>query len=293
MDMRAVALGLVFALIWSSAFTSARIIVEAAPPLTALSLRFFLSGLLAVGIAAAMGQTLRLSRAQWRAVLVFGICQNALYLGLNFVAMQTVEASLAAIIASAMPLLVAASNWGLFQERLPAMGIAGLLAGFAGVAIIMAARFNGGADAFGVTLCLIGVVALTAATLAVKSAASDGANLLMVIGLQLLVGSVALLPPALALETVAVAWSWQLVAAFAYTTLMPGLAATFFWFKLVQRIGATRAATFHFLNPFFGVAIAAVLLGERLTLADAVGVFVIAAGILAVQLARVRPALRV
>jgi drug/metabolite transporter (DMT)-like permease len=292
MDIRAVALGLVFALIWSSAFTSARIIVEAAPPLTALSLRFFLSGLLAVGIAAAMGQTLRLSRAQWRAVLVFGVCQNALYLGLNFVAMQTVEASLAAIIASAMPLLVAASNWGLFQERLPAMGIAGLLAGFAGVAIIMAARFNGGADAFGVTLCLIGVVALTAATLAVKSAASDGANLLMVIGLQLLVGSVALLPPALALETVAVAWSWQLVAAFAYTTLMPGLAATFFWFKLVQRIGATRAATFHFLNPFFGVAIAAVLLGERLTLADAVGVVVIAAGILAVQLARVRPAVR-
>jgi drug/metabolite transporter (DMT)-like permease len=292
MDIRAVALGLVFALIWSSAFTSARIIVEAAPPLTALSLRFFLSGLLAVGIAAAMGQTLRLSRAQWRAVLVFGVCQNALYLGLNFVAMQTVEASLAAIIASAMPLLVAASNWGLFQERLPAMGIAGLLAGFAGVAIIMAARFNGGADAFGVTLCLIGVVALTAATLAVKSAASDGANLLMVIGLQLLVGSVALLPPALALETVAVAWSWQLVAAFAYTTLMPGLAATFFWFKLVQRIGATRAATFHFLNPFFGVAIAAVLLGEGLTLADAVGVVVIAAGILAVQLARVRPAVR-
>jgi drug/metabolite transporter (DMT)-like permease len=290
MDIRAIALGLLFAVIWSSAFTSARIIVEAAPPLTALSLRFFLSGLLAIGIAAAMGQTLRLSRSQWRAVLVFGICQNALYLGLNFVAMQTVEASLAAIIASAMPLLVAASNWGLFQERLPAMGIGGLFAGFAGVAIIMAARFNGGADTFGVVLCLIGVVALTAATLAVRTAASDGANLLMVIGLQLLVGSVALLPPALALETVQVDWSWQLVAAFTYTTLMPGLAATFFWFKLVQRVGATRAATFHFLNPFFGVAIAAALLGERLTLADAVGVVVIAGGILAVQLARVRPA---
>jgi probable blue pigment (indigoidine) exporter len=86
--------------IWSSAFTSARIIVEAAPPLTALSLRFFLSGLLGIGIALALGQSFRLSRAQWRAVLIFGICQNALYLGLNFVAMQTVEASLAAIIAS-------------------------------------------------------------------------------------------------------------------------------------------------------------------------------------------------
>jgi drug/metabolite transporter (DMT)-like permease len=288
MDVRALVLGLVFALIWSSAFTSARIIVEAAPPLTALSLRFFVSGLIGIGIAAALGQSLRLSRAQWQAVLVFGICQNALYLGLNFVAMQTVEASLAAIIASAMPLLVAAANWSLFGTRLPALGIAGLAAGFAGVAVIMADRFSGGTDPVGVAMCLAGVVALTAATLAVQSAASDGANLLMVVGLQLLVGGAALLPPALMLETIEVDWSGALVAAFVYTTLMPGLAATFIWFRLVGRIGSTRAATFHFLNPFFGVAIAAALLGERLTLADGIGVAIIAAGILAVQMARVK-----
>jgi drug/metabolite transporter (DMT)-like permease len=288
MDFRALALGLIFALIWSSAFTSARIIVEAAPPLMALSLRFFLSGLIGIGIALALGQNFRLSRAQWWAVLIFGICQNALYLGLNFIAMQTVEASLAAIIASSMPLLVAAANWGLFHERLPVMGIAGLVAGFVGVAIIMADRFGGGADALGVTLCLLGAVALTAATLTVKSAASDGANLLMVVGLQLLVGSLALLPPALAFETLSVDWSWQLAAAFTYTTLLPGLAATFIWFKLVGRIGSTRAATFHFLNPFFGVVIAAVILSERLSLWDVVGVLVITAGILAVQLSKVR-----
>jgi drug/metabolite transporter (DMT)-like permease len=292
MDVRALVLGLVFAFIWSSAFSSARIIVEAAPPLSALALRFYISGLIAVGIAAALGQSFRLSRNQWRAVLIFGVSQNAVYLGLNFVAMQTVEASLAAIIASAMPLLVAATNWGVFRERLPVMGIAGLVAGFAGVAIIMAARFEGGADATGVILCLLGVVALTVATLSVRTAASDGANLLMVIGLQMLAGATALVPPAILMEaaTFRVDWSWELVAAFVYTTIMPGLAATFIWFRLVGRIGATRAATFHFLNPFFGVAIAAILLGERLTLADVVGVVVITLGILAVQTARARPA---
>jgi drug/metabolite transporter (DMT)-like permease len=288
MDVRALLLGLVFALVWSSAFTSARIIVEAAPPLTALSLRFFLSGLLGIGIALALGQSFGLSRAQWRAVLIFGICQNALYLGLNFVAMQTVEASLAAIIASMMPLLVAAANWGIFRDRLPVMGVLGLVAGFAGVAIIMADRFNGGADAVGIVMCVLGVVALTVATLTVKSASSDGGNLLMVVGLQLMVGAIALLPPALIFETIAVSWSWELVAAFVYTTLMPGLFATFIWFKLVGRIGSTRAATFHFLNPVFGVAIAAALLGERLSWWDVVGVIVITLGILAVQLSRVR-----
>ena len=55
----------------------------------------------------------------------------------------------------------------------------------------------------------------------------------------------------------------RLVIAFLYTVFVPGLVATFVWFLLVNRIGATRAATFHFLNPAFGVAIAAVILGDE------------------------------
>ena len=67
---------------------------------------------------------------------------------------------------------------------------------------------------------------------------------------------------------------------------MPGLAATLSWVWLVNRIGAVKAATFHFLNPFLGVAIAAVFLGEALGPLDVVGVSIIAGGILAVQLSR-------
>jgi drug/metabolite transporter (DMT)-like permease len=74
--------------------------------------------------------------------------------------------------------------------------------------------------------------------------------------------------------------------AFIYTTLVPGLVATWVWFTLVGRIGAVKASTFHFLNPFLGVAIAAVLLGERIGMLDVVGVVVIAGGILAVQLSK-------
>ena len=285
MDLRAIGMGLAFAFMWSSAFTSARIIVADAPPLTALAIRFLISGLLGVLIAWAMGQSWRLTRAQWGATVLFGICQNALYLGLNFVAMQTVKASLAAIIASTMPLLVALSGWLIFRENVRPLGIAGLIAGVIGVALIMGARLQGEVDLFGVALCGIGVVSLTAATLAVRGASSGG-NVLMIVGLQMLVGSAVLTVPAVALETWEVTWSWQLIAAFVYTTLVPGLAATVVWFLLVGRIGAVKAATFHFLNPFLGVAIAAVLLGEQLGSLDVIGVAVIAAGILAVQLSK-------
>lgn len=288
MDVRAVIMGLTFALIWSSAFTSARIIVEAAPPLYSLSARFLVSGVIGISIALALGQRFNLTRNQWRAVIIFGLCQNAIYLGLNFVAMQTIEASLAAIIASTMPLLVALANWTIFKDRLPALGILGMVAGFAGVAIIMAQRFSGGADPYGIALCLIGAVALAAATLTVKSASSEGGNLLMIVGLQMIVGSAALLLPAVAFETLTVDWTRPFILAFIYTTLMPGLAATLIWFLLVGRIGATRAATYHFLNPVFGVAIAFVFLSEQLSWTDGLGVAIIAGGILAVQRSRIK-----
>ncbi len=285
MDLRAIAMGLTFAFIWSSAFASARIIVADASPLFSLALRFLISGVLGVAIAGALGQSWNLTRSQWHATILFGICQNALYLGLNFYALQTIEASLAAIIASTMPLLVALAGWLLMGEKLRPLGVIGLLAGFAGVSVIMGSRVSAGIDLNGVAMCGLGALALTFATLAVRGATSGG-NFMMVVGLQMLVGSAVLFVAAPFFETIYFNPTLPVLLAFTYTTLFPGLVATLIWFMLLNRIGAIRAATFHFLNPVFGVTVAAILLGERLGPMDAVGVLITTLGILAVQLSR-------
>lgn len=285
MDKRAIVMGIAFALMWSSAFTSARVIVAQASPLASLSLRFFISGLIGIMIAKWLGQSFDLTRNQWRATFIFGIFQNALYLGLNFVAMQTIEASLASIIASSMPLMVAFAGWIVFRDKLAPLALIGLIAGFVGVSLIMGLRLSGGADLMGLALCVAGTLALTVATLSVRGA-SEGGNVMMVVGLQMIVGAVALGVASHFTEDIQVTMSASLIMAFVYTTLVPGLAATFVWFQLVNRIGAIKAATFHFLNPFFGVLIAAILLGEAMSLLDFVGVGIITAGILAVQLSK-------
>ena len=285
MDIRALLMGLTFALIWSSAFTSARIIVTHAPPLAASSLRFFIAGVIGVAVARMLGQTWNLTKDQWRATLIFGLCQNAIYLGLNFYAMQTVEASLASIIASTMPLMVAFAGWIVFRDRLPMLGTIGLVLGIAGVVLIMSARLDTGVDMYGVALCVIAAIALTIATLSMRTMSSGG-NLMMVVGLQMFVGAIVLGIISAFTEVIEITHTPALYAAFTYTVFIPGLAATWIWFALVARIGATKAATFHFLNPFFGVAIAAALLGERLGLQDIVGVAIITVGILSVQLSR-------
>lgn len=287
MDRVALGMGVVFSIMWSSAFATARILMEGAPPFLTLTGRFAVSGAIAVLIARAMGQSWRMDRATALAVIVFGLCQNALYLGLNFVAMQKIEASLAAIIASAMPLIVAALAWALRGDKMSGIGIAGLVAGVFGVALIMGTRISGGADPLMVLLCVIGAGALAVATLTVSSAFRGG-NMLMIVGLQMWVGAACLGVVSALFETVQIVHSPALWAAFFYQLLIPGLAATLIWFALVKRVGAIKASAFHFLNPAFGVIIAAVLLGERVGPIDIIGVLIAAIGILAVQLSKMR-----
>lgn len=287
MDLRAALAGLVFSLLWSSAFATGRVIVAHAAPLWALALRFVISGLIALALARAMGQGWPRGKAQLRSILIFGLCQNALYLGLFFVAMRTVEASLAAILASSMPLVVPLLAWAFRGQRMPAAGLLGLAAGFGGVMLILGSRLSGGADLTGVLLCFIGVLALAVATLTARSAMAGG-GLMMAVGLQMLVGAALLLVAAPLTEQPWATPGWPLAAAFSWQILGPGLAATLLWFWLIGRVGPVKAAAFHFLNPVFGLIIAALMLGERIGPVDLVGVALTGAGIFAVQRARLQ-----
>ena len=285
MDIKAIVMGVAFVVMWSSAFTSARIIVADAPALAALSVRFLLSGIVGVGLARALGQSWVFTGRQWRAIVIFGLCQNVAYLGLYFVAMRSVEASLASVLASSMPLVVALLSTIFLRELPRPVAVLGLVIGFLGVLLIMGTRLSSGSDLVGVFMCVVGTVALAVATLAVRSVGA-GANVLMVVGLQSLIGSavLALLSPLV--DTYTLNLSKNLVFAMLYTTFVPGLLATWIWFKLVERIGTIKGAAFHFLNPFFGVAIAALMLGEHVNGWDIVGVATIMIGILAVQLSK-------
>jgi len=255
-----------------------------APPLLTLTVRFLVSGLIGIAIAFALGQRISLNRQEWTAVIVLGVCQNTLYLGACFVAVQWVQASVVVIIASMLPLLVAFARWLFFSERLSRLGMIGLTIGVGGVLIMMSDKLVGGASPMGVLASLVGVTALATATLLVGSTLMGNKNMLMIIGLQMLVGAITLLPVSAAFETWTVNWTWSLAGAFGYLVLVAGLLATAIWFWMVSAIGPTRAATFHFLNPFFGVAIAAIILGDPLPASMVIGVITIMVGILAVQL---------
>ena len=110
--------------------------------------------------------------------------------------------------------------------------------------------------------------------------------MLLLIGYQLLIGATSLSVFSFMIESYTVDLNAKLFLAFTYSTLVAGLVAIVVWFWLVNEIGPIKAATFHFLNPFFGVSIAALILGESLSLSDYFGVVMVTIGILLVQTSR-------
>ena len=286
MKPRDLILGVSFALIWSSAFTSARISMFDAPPFLLLSLRFFLSGIIAIGLAYFLGQTINFSRPEWSAIFIFGVFQNTIYLGLNFVAMQWIDASLAATIASLLPLVVTILLWLFFKETVTPLGLVGLLIGLSGLILIVHSTLPDRLDAIGIFLCLIGVIALAIATIVVRN--STNKNMIMMVGIQMMVGSLTLLPISLAFEVWEINLTLRLITSFLYTTIFPGLIATLIWFKLIYFIGPIKAAAFHFLNPFFGVLIANIILSESLFWQQILGVSLVTIAIISLQLSNIK-----
>ena len=98
--------------------------------------------------------------------------------------------------------------------------------------------------------------------------------------MQNLAAGLALLPLGLSFERVSeIVPDWRLFAGLAYSALLVSVFAYVLWFHLIRVCGATRASAYHFLMPPLGVLFGWLLLGERVELADLVGILPVALGI--------------
>ena len=279
MELRHILLGVGFALIWASAFPSAKMAVQFCPPFLFLFLRFTSAGLFSIMLGAYLGQSLEFDRKSLLWITTFGLIQNGLYLGLIFLALTKIDANVSVIIASILPLTVAFFSWVFFKAKISFLGLFGLVVGLAGVLLIMLQRVEKEIELLGITLCLLGLLATTFSTLIITKIKINKNNILIVVGLQMLAGSIFLLPLSYFFEIWIVSFNLTFLFTFIYIAAFPGIIGPVIWFYLQKEIGAVKYSSFHFLVPFFGIGISYFLLGETLTLSDMIGVMVIIFGL--------------
>jgi drug/metabolite transporter (DMT)-like permease len=269
-----------FCLIWSSAYSVAKLALYDCPPLMLLTARFLLAGVIMLG-AAAFSTDWR--RVEWRdvAVLVLlGVLNYPLYLGLNYYGMLSLPAGLSALIISANPVLTAPLAAVFLDERMTWRKVWGLLLGVGGVAFILGSRLNAGlASPIGIAFTLGAVFSLVIGTILFKRLAPNG-SLWLGNGMQNLAGGLAVAPFAFAFEQIGdVVPSMRFFLALAYSVVLVSIVAYLLWFHILKVSGATAASSYHFLMPPLGIAFGWLILGERVEPVDTIGILPVALGI--------------
>ncbi|WKK17857.1 DMT family transporter [Achromobacter insolitus] len=269
-----------FCFLWSSAFAAAKIAVRDCPPLTLLTIRFLIAGALMLGPAAASGRWKMPGGRDLVALILLGVLNNALYLGLSWSGMTTVSSAFTAVLISTNPLLIGVLAGPVLGERLGWRKLLGLCLGLAGVALVLRSRLSGmQEDLHGTLLVTGGLVALVAGTLLYKRL-KPTSGLWTSTGIQSLAGAAALLPFALMHESIGDArMTASLFWSMAYMIVAVSMGGYYLWFMILGRASATAASALHFLMPPLGLLFGWLVLGEHVSWLDLLGIVPIAFGI--------------
>ncbi len=247
--------------IWGGSFLFMRIAAPHFGPLPLVEVRVMLAALI---LSPFLWRARRqLDAAHWRRLAVVGVLNSAIPFSLFAWGAERAPAGIGAIANSMTVLFTALIAFVFFHEHIGLRRGIALVAGFAGVVILASGRTAGD----NIMLAAIaGTLASFCYGIAVNLTKRKLTDLPPVVGVAGTLSCSALMLAPLAVMT----WptdpvpapSW--LAAIALGVLCTGF-AYFLFFRLIQRISATRAATCNYLIPVFGVGWAWLLLGETPT----------------------------
>ncbi|HVS86015.1 MAG TPA: EamA family transporter [Gaiellaceae bacterium] len=271
-----VALGVVY-LIWGSTYLFIEMAGETIPPMFAVSTRFVASGLLMAGFAAWRRgpRILRVSRRELGAAALIG----ALLPGANavlFIAERHVATGLSALIIGAVPLWIVLFRT-LAGDRPPRAALAGVLVGFAGLAILV--RPSGGAPLWALLL-----VVCSSLMWALGSFLSGRVPLprdaFAATSLEMLAGGLLMLPIALLTTSPHFgAFSARSVGGWIYLVTFGSVLGYTAYTWLLDNAPIGKVATYAYVNPVVAIALGAAVLHESVTWVIAVGAAVVLASV--------------
>ncbi len=278
----AMVMPLVFVVLWSTGFISARLALPDAEPWTFLALRFGLVALALAGwmaIARAPWPTFR----QWRDQGLIGLLVHVLYLGGVFFAIDLgLEAGVAAIVVGLQPVTIALMAAAVLGERLTPTQWGGMVLGFGGVALVVVRKLEAGiGDATSIGFCVVGLLAISAGSI-LQKARSTATPMLTGNMAQFTVSSLACGLAALAFEQGRISWTPAVIVAMGWSVVVLSLGAITLYYILIRRGAASEVASLFFLVPPCTTVIAWAMFGEVLGPVEIAGMAAAALGVLIV-----------
>ncbi|TMQ27437.1 MAG: DMT family transporter [Candidatus Rokuibacteriota bacterium] len=283
---RAYAALLLIATLWGTFPATGKLAVQDFPPVFLTALRAVIASTFLVVLLLRSGaETIRgLGPGSIRAFVVLGVCGLVLSTQLSYVGYAYTTAANAAILQAATPVLVALGARAYLGERLRRRQQAGVAVSALGVLVVVtdgrlwALRLEDLRSGDFITLA--GLVAWMTYTVYGKRVVSTHSPALTttaayVAGTCILVAEAVLTAPLFPRPVLTSTRAWIVVV---YHALL-GAVAHIWWYRAVDRVGASRAAVFMNVTPIVGVALAAALLHEPIGIWEVVGTLLVLAGV--------------
>jgi drug/metabolite transporter (DMT)-like permease len=269
-------------LIWGSTYLGIRLAIDSIPPFLMAGSRHLLAGILLYLWSRFAQRAPRPTRQAWFRAGGLGVLMLVTANGATTWAEQLVPSGLTALIVCTSALWLVLLNW-LWRgaERPGGRMVAGLAAGFGGVALLVApGHFAGGEH-----VNPIGALVLTGAALSWSAGSiyaltlSRPAHPSLFVSQQMIVAGLVLVAMALLTgEVQAFTWanlSATSAAAYVYLTIFGSLISYSAYFWLLGHTTPARLATIAYVNPLVAVLLGWALAGESLTVRTALAAAVI------------------
>jgi drug/metabolite transporter (DMT)-like permease len=276
---------LLLALLWGGSFFFSKIAVGELPPLTVVLCRVALAALALNAIVLLSGRRMPSDARLWGAFALMGLLNNAIPFSLIFWGQTQIASGLASILNATTPLFtVLVAHAATTDEKLTAPRVLGVLAGLAGVAVMIGpGALAGGGD----TLAKVAVLgaALSYAFAAIWGRRFRGFPPTITAAGQLSASTLVMTPVvvladrpwALALPSPRVVWALVALA------LVSTAAGYIVYFALLARAGATNVLLVTLLIPPSAMVLGSLFLAERIESREIAGLVFIAAGVAAID----------
>jgi drug/metabolite transporter (DMT)-like permease len=270
-----------FVLLWATGFIGARYAMPWAEPFSFLAARFLLAFVVLAAAATLLGAR-RASRSDMLHAVGAGMLMHGVYLGGVFWAIHRgMPAGLSALIVGLQPLITAILAGSLLGERILPRHWAGLAAGFAGVAIVLAPKLGEIDD--GVTWATLGasfvaVAGMSAGTIWQKRFLT-GSDLIAGTCWQYAGGALVMVLLSLAFETRSFTLTGELMFAMAWLVLVLSIGAIVLLMVMIRDGEMSKVASLFYLVPAVTALIAWALFGEELTPVQIAGMAIATFGV--------------
>jgi probable blue pigment (indigoidine) exporter len=289
--LRYILTGFIFSALWASASSAAKIGLQSAEGLVLFTMRFLMAGLLLLGYATLVQKDRLPQKREWLHLVIFGIFNTTIYLGLFIISLDEVTAGITSIALALNPLLISTLTAVWLKRYVTKIEWLSVLIGISGVIIASYPLLqNSFATVRGLSLLATCMVAYSFGSVYYASIPWKMSRT-SINGWQVLIGGVLLIPIMIFMHKKDNTFDLRFWFSIAWLVIPVSIAAVQLWLYILKS-DAVKASLWLFLCPIFGLMYASILLSEPITGYTILGTVMVLSALVLGQREAIRKSIR-